>query len=93
MTEPSWSEFDRRAADQEQKLPTDDLDAACASVFITAEGKRLLAVLRERYFDAPLGGLADDRALRVRITQQQFVRDLETARDRGLAAAGQRKVK
>lgn len=93
MSEPNWGEFAVRGAASDQAAVSDELDAACAAVFITAEGKRLLEQLRKRYVEAPVALLSESRALRVRATQQQFVRDLEAARDRGLEAAAKRKAK
>lgn len=92
MSEASWRDFERlpqiavRSANPE-------LDAACARIFISPDGKTLLEELRRKYFDDFGNDLADDRALRVRIAKQQFVRELETARDRGLAAAATRTEK
>lgn len=86
MTEPSWNDLQRPAPAQDAK-PNDEFNALCASIFTSTAGKLLLAELRRKHFDEGGNDLADDRALRVRIARQQFVRDLERARDAGLAAA------
>jgi hypothetical protein len=79
---PSWNDLEPQpAAAQEDRLSN-----LCAMVFTTLSGKELLAELRRKHFDTGGNPLADDRALRVRATQQHFVRELELARDRGLKA-------
>lgn len=90
MTAPSWDDLQRRP----DAAPTADseFDSICARLLTGPDGRRLLALFRKRYFDAPANPLADERALRVRATQQQFVRDLELACERGLAAAAKRKA-
>lgn len=65
--------------------PDNEFDMLCAHVFAGPPGRALIAALRKRYFDAPINPLAPDRALALRINQQQFVRELETACERGLA--------
>jgi hypothetical protein len=81
---PSWS--DLRATEPQVQQP-DRLSEICASVFTTTSGKDLLKELRRRYFENVGSPLADERALRVRATQQHFIRDLELACERGLKAA------
>lgn len=84
MSEPSWSDLERKPAGP----PKDTrLSEICARVFTTPDGRELLAELRRLHFDSFASPAADERALRVRATQQNFVWELEQARDRGLAAA------
>jgi hypothetical protein len=85
MSEPSWNDLSRG---QPQAAPKSDneFDAVCAEVFTSGSGKRLLAALRKKHFDSPFNQLAPDRALQVRIDNQHFVRELEAACERGLAA-------
>lgn len=85
MSEPSWSDLQRPSP--KSSAADNEFDALCARMFITADGKELLASLRRKHFEHGGNPLADERALRVRAAQQQFVRDIEIARDRGLAAA------
>jgi len=83
MTEPSWNELEKRQAAE----PRDTrFDEACVRVFTSPDGKALLAELRRKYFEHGQNPVADDRALRVQITQQHFVRELERACERGLKA-------
>lgn len=80
----SWDQLAQHGA--EEREPVDnEFDTLCAHVFAGPPGRALLAALRKRYFDAPINPLAPDRALALRINQQQFVRELETACERGLA--------
>jgi len=60
-------------------------------VFTSPPGRALLVALRKRYFDAPMNQLADERALWLRINQQQFVRELEIACERAIEAVAKRK--
>lgn len=76
----SWDELEKAV----RPAAPNRFEEVCALVFSAGPGKELLALLRTKYFDAPMNGLADERALRLRINQQQFVRDLETACERGL---------
>lgn len=85
---PSWSDLNRLP----QPVVDDEFATLCAQVFTMPSGKALLAALRKRYFDNPGNPLADERALRVRITQQHFVRELELACERGLNASAKRKT-
>jgi hypothetical protein len=83
MSEPSWNDLNP----QPQQPPRDNhFDEICMRVFTAADGRELLAMLRRRYFDTGGNDLADDRALRVRIAKQQFVRELELACERSLKA-------
>lgn len=86
---PSWE--DLRRGPQQPASATAEFDEACAHVFTSAAGKRLMKELRRRFVEAPFSPSADERALRVRATQQHFVRDLEIACDRGIAARAKRK--
>lgn len=85
MTEqpPSWGDLHKPAAEPPRNTRFDEL---CMQVFTSPAGKELLKELRQKHFDSVANPLADERALRVRITQQQFVRDLEIACERGRAA-------
>lgn len=90
MTEPkSWDDLNNR--DTPAAKPDNEFDVVCAQVFASAPGQRLLAALRKKHFDSVANPLAEERALRVRIANQQFVRDLELATERGLAAASAKK--
>ena len=90
MSEPSWSDIGQQAQ-VAVRSANPEFDAACARIFISPDGKALLQELRRQHFEDYGNPMADDRALRVRATKQQFVRDLEIARDRGLAATANRK--
>jgi hypothetical protein len=90
MTEHSWSDLEKPQA---QPPVNDRFNEVCALVFSSGAGKELLGLLRTKYFDAPMNQLADERALRLRINQQQFVRELETACERGTVALANRKPK
>lgn len=79
---PHWGDLDKHP----QPAPDDEFAVLCAQIFTSAPGKLLLEKLRKRHFDTGGNALADERALRVRAANQQFVRDLELARDRGSAA-------
>jgi hypothetical protein len=83
---PSWSDLSQPGAGGPGPKPDNEFDAVCAEVFTSGSGKRLLAVLRRKHFESGGNALADERVLRVRITQQEFIRDLERACERGLAA-------
>lgn len=90
MSEASWDEFKEQTL---AKVPVSDsqLDAICARLFTSGDGKMLLAELRKIYFDAPFSPIADERALRVRAAQQHFIRQLEIACQRGLNAVSRPK--
>jgi hypothetical protein len=90
MTEqpPSWSDLNRAP----EPAPKDDrFSEVCALIFSGGPGRELLAMLRAKHFDSRIDPLADQRALLARIVLQQFVRDLETACERGLQAKANRK--
>lgn len=90
MSEPNWNDLER----PQPQAPKDDRFAdICARIFTTPDGKELLSELRRKHFDLGGNPLAEDRALRVRATQQHFVRELELACERGLANAANRKAK
>lgn len=82
----SWNDLAQPGAEARAPKPDNEFDAVCAEVFTSGSGKRLLAALRKRYFEMGGNPLADERALRLRATQQHFVRELETACERGLEA-------
>jgi hypothetical protein len=84
MSEPSWNDFTTTSL---KAAPHDsEFDTLCAEVFMGGSGKRLIEMLRARHFDTPFNPLAPERALALRISQQQFVRELELACERGLKA-------
>jgi hypothetical protein len=81
--QPSWDDL----GPQKPPEPKDDrFTALCAEVFTSPAGKALLEEMRRKYFEQGQNPLADERALRVFVSQQHFVRELERARDRGLKA-------
>lgn len=86
---PSWSDLNPTP----QASHPDRKGELCAIVFTTPAGKELLSLLRAKHIDRSFNPLADERALRVMATEQHFVRELELARDRGLAATANRKPK
>lgn len=90
MTEPNWGDL---GGAQPQAPKEDRLSEICARLFTSPDGKELLTELRRRYFENGGNPLAEERALRVRATQQHFVRELELACERGLANAANRKAK
>lgn len=64
---------------------TAEFDDLCARIFTTPDGRALLPLLRSRTVDRPINPFAaSESALRALAAQSQFVRDIETARDRGL---------
>ena len=85
MTDPNWDDFRR----QPQAAPARDneFDRLCWSVLSAGNGAQLLEMLHARYFDTTFSPLLPEASLRVRAAQQEFVRDLERARDRGAEAA------
>lgn len=83
----SWGDLNK----QPQPVVDDEFAILCAQVFTAPSGKALLAALRKRYFDNPGNPLAEERALRVRATQQHFIRELELACERGLNASAKKK--
>jgi hypothetical protein len=80
---PSWNDLERAPPPAQAD---NEFDAVCAEIFTSGSGKRLLAVLRRKHFDSPFNQMLSDRALQVRIDNQQFVRELELACARGLEA-------
>jgi hypothetical protein len=89
----NWGEFTRRPATPPSDSGSPDFDERCAVALSGPAGVGFMKALRARYIDSRENPLASAEALRVRVTQQQFVRDLEDARDRGLAAlAAKRKA-
>jgi hypothetical protein len=85
---PSWSDLNAAPA---QIAKDDRFSEVCALIFSGGPGRELLAMLRARHFDSHISPLADQRALAARIVLQQFVRELETACERGLQAKSTRK--
>jgi hypothetical protein len=91
MSQPHhWGEFTQRRSGPAQPDPAEDFDAICMRALTGAAGQQLIDALRRRYIDAPENPAAPEAVLRVRATQQQFVRDLEAACQRGLEAAKRR---
>jgi hypothetical protein len=86
VSEPNWNDLAGHGNATKAAQPDNEFDSLCASLFNSGNGKRLLAILRKKHFDTGGSPLADERVLRVRAAHQQFVRDLETAAERGLAA-------
>lgn len=81
-----WNEFHQKPRAPQPPTFDPDFDTVCAIALSGGPGQRLLEALRERYIDRTENPLLPEAALRVRVTQAQFVRDLEIARDRGLDA-------
>lgn len=86
MSDPNWNNIGSR---KEAPAPAveSEFDRLCWSVLSAGNGARLLELLREKYFETPFNPQAPEPALRVRLTQQQVVRDLEGAIRRGADAA------
>lgn len=85
MTHPNWDQIEGRP---ETQPPRDnEFDRLCWSVMSAGNGAQLLEMLRKKYFETAFNPQSPEAALRVRITQQQFVRDLEAATKRGAEAA------
>lgn len=80
----SWDDLAKPGPAAQAPAIDNEFDTLCMHVFTSAPGKLLLASLRKKYFDSPFPPLADERALRLRINQQQFVRELETACERAI---------
>jgi hypothetical protein len=90
MSDPSWNDLAKHGAPK--PAPADsEFDALCASLLNSGNGKRLIELLRKKHFDTGGNALADERALRVRVANQQFIRDLESAAARGLAVTQAKK--
>jgi hypothetical protein len=88
---PNWNDLKQPGGATKAPQPDNEFDALCASLFNSGNGKLLLDALRKRHFDTGGNARADERDLRIRVVNQQFVRDLEIARDRGLAKASAKK--
>lgn len=86
MNDRSWDSLQQPGGAPKGPQPDAEFAILCAQVFTAPSGKALLAALRKRYFDNPGNPLAAEPALRVRATQQHFIRELELACERGLAA-------
>lgn len=78
----NWDEFTSRKPDD--KKPVDEFDALAAQTFSTGPGAKFLDMLRHRNFNVGGNPLADEAALRVRAAYQQFILDIERARERGM---------
>jgi hypothetical protein len=87
----SWSDLSQPGSKQQAPAVDNEFDTLCMQVFTSAPGKLLLAALRKRHFDSHFNPLSPDRALQVRIDNQHFVRELETACDRAVEAISKRK--
>jgi hypothetical protein len=87
MSDPhNWSEFRQRQPGAAPAATDPDFDEICVRALTGAAGQQLLEALRRQYIERPENPGAPEAVLRVRVTQQQFVRDLEAARDRGAEA-------
>ncbi|MCG5241391.1 hypothetical protein ACIU1J_27625 [Azospirillum doebereinerae] len=73
---------ERRPPTEAEKAATAEeasrVDRLYASVFGTPDGLKVLALLRERYDERPLGAEASHSALAYREGQRQVLRDIET---------------
>lgn len=87
----SWNDLAQPGGAPKPPPPDSEFDTLCASLFNSGNGKLLIAALRKKHFDTGGNVHADERVLRVRAANQQFVRDLELACERGLAAVAKRK--
>lgn len=85
----SWEDLKRRARVEEEPS---EFAVACAQVFSTPAGRRLMDLLHSRYIDAVLTGLPDDRALASLNAKRQVVWELDEMTARGLAALSKEKV-
>lgn len=84
MSEPhNWGEFRQRVPSTAPAATDPDFDEICMRALTGPSGQQLLEALRQRYIERPENPHAVEAVLRVRVTQQQMVRDLEAARDRG----------
>jgi hypothetical protein len=86
MSEPHWGNLRQPGTTEQSAKPDNEFDAVCAEVFTSGSGKRLLAALRKKHFELGGNARAEERDLRIRVTNQQFIHDLESACARGLAA-------
>jgi hypothetical protein len=89
----SWKDLQQRTSGPAPNPAADDFDEICALMLTGATGERFLAALYKKHIDAPENVFGTEAALRVRAAQQQLVRDLESARDRGIAAQEARRPK
>jgi len=83
---PNWSEFEQRRGSDPTPRNDADFDSIVATALTTIGGRALLEALRARYIERPENPLGTEASLRVRVTQQQFIRDLEAACERGVKA-------
>lgn len=87
MSDPhNWGEFAQRRPSAAADAADPDFDEICMRALSGPSGQQFLHALRERYIERPENPHAIEAVLRVRATQQQMVRDLEAARDRGAEA-------
>lgn len=88
---PTWGAL--MPPDSAAAQARDDVKAMlCARVFSSADGAELMAIMRKETIERVLhASTVSESALRTLEAQRQFVRDIELARDRGLAAAARRK--
>ena len=86
MSGPHWGEFEQSGPRTTPPSTDPDFDEICMRALTGAAGQQLLEALRAQYIDRNENPAAPEAVLRVRVTQQQFVRDLENARDRGIEA-------
>jgi hypothetical protein len=88
---PSWDDLQQRQSGPAPSQAAETYDEICATVLSGSAGERFLQALRQRFLEARENPLGTEAELRMRVTQQQFVRDLEAARDRGVAARDARR--
>lgn len=79
----SWGDLERP---QYEPPKPSRLDAVCAELLTGSLGQEFLKLLRHQHFETGGNSHGTEAELRVRIANQMFIRNLESARDRGLAA-------
>jgi hypothetical protein len=91
---PNWTDLERKpAAAPEGERPSERFDELCAQVFSGNPGAELLALLHARHVDKRSRPGALEAHLREEAAFRNLVLDLESARDKGLAAAAKPSVK
>jgi len=80
----SWD--DLKKPPRNYDAPPDEYATACAAVFSTPAGRRLMDLLHSRYIDAVLQGVPSERALADWNAKRQLVWELDEMTARGLAA-------
>jgi hypothetical protein len=91
---PNWDDLQRKpAAPAEGGERSDRFDELCAQIFSVNPGAELLALLHARHVDKRSRPGALEAHLREEAAFRNFVLDLESARDKGLAAAAKASVK